>query len=77
MFGVIIFILLREKINRHIELQEESNFLLKKILEKIADQTQKKDTITNDTRISAIEKTENVDPKILERIANFLPDKDE
>jgi len=74
---IVIFLALREvncwywKINKKVKLQEETNDLLQKLI----DQTQKKEAIAL-TAIESTEQTSVNDPKVLEQLINKLGKKE-
>ena len=87
--GVLIFLALREvncwywKINRQISLQEETNYLLEKLLKQTSrteadtvNQTTKKDKKIIDPSILSSEVTDLNDPKVMEAIKNKYGNQD-
>ena len=72
--GVLIFLLLREvncwywKVNRRIELQEETNDLLKKLVSKTEKKNETNETENIHQTEIGIEQTNVNDPKVMEEI---------
>jgi preprotein translocase subunit SecF len=73
--GIILFFLLREvncwywKINRHIELQEETNILLKKIVEQTVDKNKVKE---KELHSISVEQTSVNDPTEFDKLIESI-----
>lgn len=76
--AIVLFLLLRAvnlwywKINRRIELQEETNALLRKLVE----QEVKKEFKSSDPNFTSTEQTSLNDPKVLENLLKNLGEKE-